>query len=57
MIAFVDGTVEYIEETAAVINAGGFGCRIFMTPAAPFCTEIKRNGADTHLPAGGGGFV
>ena len=34
MIAFVDGTVEYIEETAAVINAGGFGCRIFMTPAA-----------------------
>lgn len=34
MIAFVEGTVEYIEETAAVVNTGGFGCRVFMTPAA-----------------------
>ncbi len=34
MIAFVDGTVEYIEESAAVISSGGFGCKVFMTPAA-----------------------
>lgn len=34
MIAFVDGTVEYIEETAAVVSSGGFGCKIFMSPAA-----------------------
>lgn len=34
MIAFIDGTVEYIEENAAVVNAGGFGCRVFMTPGA-----------------------
>ena len=34
MIAFVEGTVEYIEENAVVINTGGFGSRIFMTPAA-----------------------
>lgn len=34
MIAFVDGTVEYIEENAVVLNTGGFGSRIFMTPAA-----------------------
>ena len=34
MIAFVDGTVEYIEESAAVVSAGGFGCKIFMSPAA-----------------------
>ncbi len=34
MIAFVEGTVEYLEENAAVISTGGFGCRVFMTPAA-----------------------
>lgn len=34
MIAFVEGTVEYVEETAAVIRTGGFGCKVFMTPAA-----------------------
>ncbi len=34
MIAFVDGTVEYIEESAAIISSGGFGCKVFMTPAA-----------------------
>lgn len=34
MIAFVEGTVEYIEENAAVLNTGGFGSRIFMTPQA-----------------------
>ena len=34
MIAFVEGTVEYIEENAVVLNTGGFGSRIFMTPAA-----------------------
>ena len=34
MIAFVEGTVEYIEETAAVVSTGGFGCKIFMSPAA-----------------------
>lgn len=34
MIAFIDGTVEYIEEASAVINTGGFGCRVFMTPGA-----------------------
>ncbi len=34
MIAFVEGTVEYVEENAAVLNTGGFGSRIFMTPQA-----------------------
>lgn len=34
MIAFVEGTVEYIEETACVVSTGGFGCKIFMSPAA-----------------------
>lgn len=34
MIAFVEGTVEYIEENAVVLNTGGFGSRIFMTPSA-----------------------
>ncbi len=34
MIAFVDGMVEDIEETAVVVSAGGFGCKIFMSPAA-----------------------
>lgn len=34
MIAFVDGTVEYIEENAVILNTGGFGSRIFMTPSA-----------------------
>ena len=34
MISFVEGTVEYIEETSAVISTGGFGCKVFMTPAA-----------------------
>ncbi len=34
MIAFVEGTVEYLEENAAVISTGGLGCRVFMTPAA-----------------------
>ncbi len=34
MIAFVDGTVEYIEENAAIVSANGLGCRIFMTPSS-----------------------
>ncbi len=34
MIAFVDGIVEYIEETAAIVSTGGFGCKIFMSPVA-----------------------
>lgn len=34
MIAFVEGTVEYIEEAAVVVSTGGFGCKIFMSPAA-----------------------
>lgn len=34
MISFVEGTVEYIEESAAVISSGGFGCKVFMTPSA-----------------------
>lgn len=33
MIAFVEGTVEYIEENAVVISTNGLGCRVFMTPA------------------------
>ena len=33
MIAFVSGTVEYIDETSAVISANGIGCRIYMSPA------------------------
>lgn len=34
MIAFVSGTVEAIEESAAVIDAGAVGFRVFMSPAA-----------------------
>lgn len=34
MITFVEGTVEYIEENAVVLNNGGFGARIFMSPSA-----------------------
>ncbi len=34
MITFVEGTVEYIEENAAVLNNAGFGARIYMSPSA-----------------------
>lgn len=34
MIAFVKGTVEYIEENAVVLDTGSFGTKIFMTPAS-----------------------
>lgn len=34
MITFVEGTIEYIEENAVVINNGGFGARIYMAPSA-----------------------
>lgn len=34
MIAFLEGTVEYIEESVAVINRGGIGFHVYMTPAA-----------------------
>ena len=34
MIAFIDGIVEYIEESAAVVSTGGFGCKIFMSPTS-----------------------
>lgn len=34
MITFVEGTVEYIEENAVVLNNAGFGARIFMAPSA-----------------------
>ncbi len=32
MIAFVSGTVEHIEENAAIINTGAIGFRVFMSP-------------------------
>lgn len=34
MIAFVKGTVDYIEENAAIIDTGAYGAKVFMTPAA-----------------------
>lgn len=34
MIAFVKGTVEYIDENSAVIDTGAYGTKVFMTPAA-----------------------
>jgi len=34
MIAFVKGTVEYIEENAVIIDTGSYGAKVFMTPAA-----------------------
>lgn len=34
MIAFVEGPVVYIEETSVVVSTGGFGCRVYMSPAA-----------------------
>lgn len=43
MIAFVDGTVEYIEENAAVVSCGGFGCRIYMTPVALSSISVGEN--------------
>lgn len=43
MIAFIDGTVEYIEENAAVLSSGGFGCRIFMTPASLSTLSVGEN--------------
>ncbi len=43
MIAFVEGTVEYIEENAAVLNTGGFGSRIYMTPTALSALKIGEN--------------
>ncbi|MBE7048931.1 MAG: Holliday junction branch migration protein RuvA [Ruminococcaceae bacterium] len=45
MIAFISGTVEAIEENAAIIDTGAFGCRVFMSPyglsALTVGTEIK----------------
>ena len=43
MIAFVEGTVEYMEETAAVISTGGFGCKIFMSPASLSALSMGEN--------------
>ena len=43
MIAFVKGTVEYIEETAVVVSTGGFGCRVFMSPAALSTLKVGDN--------------
>lgn len=43
MIAFVEGTVEYIEETAAVISTGGFGCKIFMSPVSLSALSVGKN--------------
>lgn len=34
MIAFVKGTVEYIDENSVTIDTGSFGTKIFMTPAS-----------------------
>ena len=34
MIAFVKGTVDYIEENYAVIDCGGVGYKVFMSPAS-----------------------
>ncbi len=34
MIAFVKGTVEYIDENSLTIDTGSFGAKIFMTPAS-----------------------
>lgn len=34
MIAFVEGTVEYIEENAVVLKNNGVGMRVYMSPAA-----------------------
>lgn len=34
MIAFVKGTVDYIEENAAILDTGAYGAKVFMTPAA-----------------------
>ncbi|MBQ3553640.1 MAG: Holliday junction branch migration protein RuvA [Clostridia bacterium] len=33
MIAMVSGTVEYVDENSAVIDAGGVGYRVYMSPA------------------------
>ncbi len=32
MIAFVCGTVDAIEENAAILDTGAFGCRVYMSP-------------------------
>ena len=34
MIAFVKGTVDYIDENSAVLDTGAFGVKVFMTPAS-----------------------
>ena len=34
MIAFVKGTVDFIEENAAIIDTGAYGAKVFMTPTA-----------------------
>lgn len=34
MIAFVKGTVDYIEENAVILDTGAYGAKIFMTPAS-----------------------
>jgi len=34
MIAFVKGTVDYIEENSVVIDTGSYGAKIFMSPAS-----------------------
>lgn len=33
MIAMVSGTVEYVDETSVVVDAGGLGFRVYMSPA------------------------
>ena len=34
MIAFVKGTVDYIEENAVIIDTGSYGAKVFMSPAS-----------------------
>ena len=34
MIAFVKGTVDYIEENSVILDTGSYGAKVFMTPAS-----------------------
>lgn len=44
MIAMVSGTVEYVDETSAVIETGGVGYRVYMSPA-----NLSRVGAGQQV--------
>lgn len=46
MIAFISGTVAAIEENAAVIDTGSFGCRVYMSPYGLSALTV---GADTKI--------